>query len=368
MKQNGVRLLRSRVYFVGALPFLAMVCLATLSISCAAPPPSSPERHTVENNPALHESARMLLATRPFKSIYLEVDAVAGAEVPSKTVDALAEFLRQACRKPVTVVIKEPIRASEVVGMPPQVIALFHMSGPPATDTKEAPAFIYVLLYSKPWSREGGHTNSGYPCAIFINADWLPTILSRQAAIRLAMKHEAGHMMTLGSNSAHGDGNHCGNSGCLMVARWGGEDLCQACRQDLEELRRSVQPAKMTFKGPFLVRRENGYFVAMLPSAVHMEVGDGDEWDWQNALGDLRNEVRALKENRPEDFDQLSNPRAAYRCAKWHCETKEEWLRQRKAVLAAMSDADPQVRDLAQTMKAAMDKRFGLSATSQGNR
>jgi len=359
----------------GVLPFaLATSCLALLVVPGCAPP-QQVRRSMLPKE--FQESAKMLLAATPFKTICLEVDSVEGAEAPTGTIEALAEFLRVTCNKPVSVVTKEPIPAIEAAKMPPHFTALLHMCGPSGNDPNDTSAYVYVLLYRGrgDWER-AGHARPDYPWAMFI--DMATSGLSGRSQIRFALKHEAGHMMTLGSSTAHGDGAHCSNRNCLMCKAFSitrgflglqRGNLCETCQRDLSELKRSVQPTNLTFKGPFVVRREHGYFVAKLPGAVHVEVGVPERFDWQDTLGLLRSQLREMEANHPDAYAVLvSDPGAILQSSRFDVQTRQEYLRQQAAISAATEDTDPAVRHIARKRKAQLEERFGGSASSGGVR
>jgi predicted nucleic acid-binding Zn ribbon protein len=314
----------------------------------------------------------MLLAPTPFTTICLEVDSVEGAEAPPGAVETLAEFLRTSCGKPVTIVTKKPIPAAEA-SRSPQFTALLHMRGPVAAASNDSTAYVYVLLYrGRGRWREAGYVRGDYPCAMFI--DMAVAEDAARLLIPYELKHEAGHMMMLGANTRHGDGEHCYNSACLMFvtnvysSMYSGRQegqLCALCQHDLSEMRQSLQPASVTFKGPFLVRREHGYFVARLPGAVYVGLGQPENFSWQESLGSFRDKLHTMKTNHTDDYARLvSRSDAMLQGSGYYIETRQEYERQQAAISAATTDADPDVRQIAVMIRAKLDVRFGPLPTS----
>jgi len=354
-------------------PWIVAAAMVTALACCIALPGCTPQQPTgnIQMPDSLRESARMLLGDGAFKTICLEVDCVEGAEPPDGAVDALADFLRETCRKPVSVVMGKPIPKADAAGMPPTLIAVEHMSGPAAGDPNAAPAYVYAFLFRGPgdW-KQAGWTRRDYPCSMFID---MATIgLLGRAVVRFGLKHEAGHMLGLCANTAHGDGLHCSDKSCLMYCASSitrtflglqRGQLCRACMQDLEEMRKSAQPTRLAFKGPFLVRQEHGYFVARLPGVIHVEAGKLDDFDWQQVLSVTRSQVREMKKNDPKGFAVVCQPNGYVKCTRW-CDTKDAYLRNQPAILAACKDEDSHVRRIAREIKAELDRKFAEPATS----
>ena len=94
-------------------------------------------------------SSLMYLQSQPYSSIYVEVDAVEGAEVPEKEFQEVAQFLERYCRKPVTVKLKKVIPAAAASGLSPTAVATQNMEGPP-----EGAAYMYFLLFPMNSSRQ----------------------------------------------------------------------------------------------------------------------------------------------------------------------------------------------------------------------
>lgn len=338
--------------------------LLLLATGCTAPPQAFPLPDD------FLESANILLSPSPFDSICIEIDSVEGVGASPETVNSLAEFLRDACKKPVTVIAKKPIPAAEVGNMPPQFIAIMNMQGPPEAQQGHVTAYVYALIYhaTARWKYRG-HVRRDYPCSMFVDATMAP-----QSMIRFALKHEAGHMMTIGCNPLHGDKTHCADKRCLMNEAYSisrvclgfqHDRLCDACQQDLLELRGRAQPSRLTFKGPFIVRQEEGYFVAKLPGAVYLELGDATAFDWQATLGMFRSQLSELQARHPDAYAAvIKDPmEACLWMRKHYVENRQQHLQQQKAIAAAANDIDPFARRMARDLKDKLDSKFGQPTT-----
>ncbi len=89
----------------------------------------------------------MYLRPEPFKSIYLEVDAVEGAQPTEDELQELVRFLERYTAKPVVLAKSaQAIPASQAKGISPGAVATLNMDGPPE-DTEQPPvAYMYILL------------------------------------------------------------------------------------------------------------------------------------------------------------------------------------------------------------------------------
>ncbi|CAN5127681.1 hypothetical protein BH23VER1_BH23VER1_05680 [soil metagenome] len=235
---------------------------------------------------------RLFLSADVYPKLLVEIDVVdaAGGGGPSAEQTAfLANFLAQACDKPggVEVRIDDRIPASEARGVPPNALALRHIGGPSDSRT----AFIYVLYYDSRLAGEKENrlpetTLLPYPACIMIDRAYDPFgMVSKYGDLILV--HETCHILGLTRNTAHGDGAHCTNAGCLMnatmqfsaLARIVGSDpghqrdLCPDCTRDLSRERAAPPPANVRFVGPLLVRSEPGYQVVALPDFVYLATG-----------------------------------------------------------------------------------------------
>jgi len=247
----------------------------------------------------------LLNASRsPYRKLYVEVDAVRGAEPPQAWLDGLAAFLKTQCDKPdgVRVVRSNTISQAEAASSSTTALALRYLDGPPP-----GAAFIYVLYYNSAMNPALKTANPHavvfpYPSAIFVDRNYnqggFGDVLGG-----LILQHEAGHLVGAARNPAHGDGAHCRIADCLMNPVFNyvpglaavGETptpqtaLCDACLQDTSRWRSTPAPGNLRFRGPFLVRRESGYTVMTLPNTVHLHLGSADSLP----VGQLLKAVRA---------------------------------------------------------------------------
>jgi hypothetical protein len=94
---------------------------------------------------------------------------------------------------------------------------------------------------------------------------------------RNVMLHEAGHVLGLCRNTAHGNGIHCANDGCIVapvrisISRsilqlpFRKLDLCADCQKDIEMTQAANPASDMSFNGPFFVWRKDGWLLASGP-------------------------------------------------------------------------------------------------------
>src|SRR5258705_3122562 len=131
-----------RFAIVATLPFL--LPLSLLLTGClSTKPPEKADLGAI----GFWQPHRLFLNRAPHDSLYVEVDAVEGAEPSDAVLKALEEFLRQHCDKPggITVVRDDVIPRIAVVGYHHDALALQYLDGPPGTNS--TPAFIYVLYF-----------------------------------------------------------------------------------------------------------------------------------------------------------------------------------------------------------------------------
>jgi hypothetical protein len=298
----------------------------------------------------------LYLKSVPHASLYVEIDAVEGAEPGRFEIDRLKTFLERYCDKPdgIEVALGAPIPASEAQGESEQSLALKHLDGPPPGSIEKQPAFLYVLFYdsrlcgsendegegsgrwakgpfpltavanrwngiSSPWRREHGrgkkvkarkpHVNLlPYPGVIFIDRQYDPW---GHAMWDLFLLHEAGHLLGLARGLDHGDGMHCSDKRCLMneKARMGflswlvgrerpqyQHDLCDRCKSELEGYRALHPDPGLGFLGPVLVRSEGDYHVLSLPGFVELYVGQLESLMPASVLKDARRVAANLED------------------------------------------------------------------------
>ena len=109
----------------------------------------------------------------------------------------------------------------------------------------------------------------------------------------LLLDHEAGHLLGLAQNESHGLNFHCTNRLCLMrpqlmidlpralfsAQKTLQTNLCASCQRDLSEWRTGAPATNVFFVGPVLMRVEDGYYVASLPSELKLVSGDPAKFD-----------------------------------------------------------------------------------------
>jgi hypothetical protein len=109
----------------------------------------------------------------------------------------------------------------------------------------------------------------------------------------LMLQHEAGHLLGLVQSESHGLNFHCTNRLCLMQpklmidmprALFSAQktlqtNLCANCERDLSRWRTAAPLTNVFFVGPVLVRTEESYFVAALPSQLKLFSGELAKFD-----------------------------------------------------------------------------------------
>ncbi|GAF76800.1 unnamed protein product, partial [marine sediment metagenome] len=250
-----------------------------------------------------------LLLSQPYSRLYVEVDTIEGVEIPEGILGELKEFLSKYCDKPggIEIVRNDTIQKSEYKDRSAEIIANLFIDGPPHDANDTQTAYMYALFYDsskmgKQRNVKTPHVNFPYSCVIYYDIDFLRLVKDRVA--RNFLLHEAGHVLGLCKNTAHGDGGHCANKGCIMSAIGVSVtksilglpmkklDLCADCQKDIETAQASNPATKMSFNGPFLVRQEQGYWVASLPVSDVVSFSGTDTFDWQEALAKLKKGVR----------------------------------------------------------------------------
>lgn len=242
----------------------------------------------------------LYLNHQPYSRLYIEVDTIEGTEVSDQWLDELKAFLGKYCSKPdgIEIVMDEPVPISEVESLSVGLASILCTDGP-RPDSREQPAYLHVLFYKDMGLRaeeKTPHVSSFCPCGIFCNEG---------KAKEFALKHEAGHVLGLCKNTAHGDGAHCRNRGCLMRARRGlfwslgslvgsqMDQLCADCRHDLELWESDHVEPNIVFKGLFLIRREDGYSVASLPFCDLIIPSPVENvLDWKETLSHIKDKIQ----------------------------------------------------------------------------
>ena len=227
-------------------------------------------------------------ARAPYRKMYVEVDAVQGAEPSQAWLDEMAGFLKTQCDKPdgVRVVRSDRIPPAEAASASITSLALRYLDGPPAGS-----AFLYVLYYNSALNPALKTSNPHavvfpYPCAVFVDRNYNEAGFGDVLG-GLILKHEAAHLVGAARNPSHGDGAHCRNRHCLMnpafvyapemvalgMVPTPQTEFCPDCLADMARWRTTPAPANLRFDGPFLSRREQGYTVMTLPNTVHLHLG-----------------------------------------------------------------------------------------------
>ncbi len=253
---------------------------------------------------------RLYLQDRPCTRLYVEIDRTEGVDLPSFFVDELKAFLGEHCAKPdgVEVVLDPPIPASEFENLPRSAASILCTDGPAPGDGTQA-AYLHIVAYDSKTTFKGAmrepHILFTCPTAIFWNVDYARS-WPEQTRIDM-LRHELGHILGLCRNAAHGDGAHCDKHGCLMFPTpdllsqiggrvhlyYGEQRLCEDCLHDLKLAAEVPCEENLSFAGPFLVRKEDGYSVASLPFCeLIVPHPVPAEFDWQEALDRTKTYVR----------------------------------------------------------------------------
>ena len=283
----------------------------------------------------------LYLNHQPYSRIYVEVDSIEGVDVPAQWLDELKTFLSEHCSKPdgIEIVRDPPLPISEVEGMPIGAASILCLDGPDP-DSGSQPAYLHVFFYDKnvglKTERRGPHVSRFCPCSILFDVSkfWI----SKGKVEEFALKHELGHVLGLCKDPEHSDGAHCQKSECLMYKGPGllntlglllgsrvEKQLCADCQRDLEALKSMNVDPRLSFKGPFLIRREEGYVVASLPYFDVIIPPDVESIDWTEFLSLTRDRMRergwaALNE------DRRSSRRGWYFKGHWHGPPRKDAL------------------------------------------
>lgn len=312
-------------------PAFAVAIAVSLIISCGSSRLNVPvdQRRTA----SFWRPYLLYLKDMPHSSLYVEIDAVEGTEPGRSDLERLRTFLEQYCDKPdgIDIALGPPIPASAAEGESEASLALKYLDGPPAGETEQQPAFLYILYYDSrlcgssdgradgggpggtgwlrwsgianrwngiadTWGLDRNHPTSieakkphirllPYPSVIFIDRHYDPW---GHDMWDLFLLHEVGHVLGLARGLDHGDGMHCDDPRCLMNAkarmgffRWliGRDrpryqhDLCEKCTFELRRYRDLPADPDLRFVGPLLVRSERAYHVLSLPGFVELYVG-----------------------------------------------------------------------------------------------
>lgn len=266
---------------------------------------------------------------QPYSRLYVEVDRIENVDIPKGVLDELEEFLGKYCDKPdgIEIVIDDVIPKSEYMGRSAEIVGNLFIDGPAVGSDNNNTAYLYVFFYDsskmgeQPYCRTP-HVDHAYPSAIFYDIDFARIIKDRFA--RSMMLHETGHVLGLCKNTEHGDGGHCANDGCIMskivvsISKvilglpLDKLDLCADCQNDLKMLQTANQAGKMSFNGPFLVRQEDGYWVASLPVSDLVSFTGTDTFDWRQSLGAFKQYVKDYEKPLQDDLNSRLHYFMAY--------------------------------------------------------
>lgn len=261
----------------------------------------------------------LYLHRSPHASLYVEVDAVEGTAPSDLVLAQLKDFLSIYCDKPegITVARGRLIPRAEAVGYSPEGLASRFLKGPPEAGSNSPPAFIEILYFDgrlcpQPTSKTKGpihqhrsvQADAGYsaprnpratlrPFPGFVAMDRRYFTAWPKSLEGLLLIHEAGHVLGLTQNGAHGTNIHCLSANCLMqpairVGLWqrlfGGHlttqtNLCEKCRADLMAGREAEPEANLRFAGGAFVRSEEDYHIISQPAFMKLFVGDISHFD-----------------------------------------------------------------------------------------
>ena len=314
--------------------------------------------------PAYMRPELLYLKERPYSRLYVEVDTVEGVEVPEKWLDTLKGFLSTHCSKPdgIEIVRDEPIPFDDIKDMPIGPASILCLDGPDPNSGPQ-PAYLHVFFYDKDKifkkTKINPHVYSFCSSLIFFNTDycrhrnkqWVPHALS----------HEAGHVLGLCKNKSHSDGSHCKNKNCLMRPGPGylqslslhlfglplKSDLCADCLNDLESYKSESADPNLTFDGPFLIRKEDGYSVASLPYCEYIIPQFMEEkFEWRQLLLTLK------RVSEQKDFGKYWKEKGKYRIRGMFRPDNEDGSPQdkellRESLLKATKDPNPDISHFA---------------------
>ena len=289
--------------------------ITLLLVSLVAASSATSIKESAWPNEALNWHLSYLRSNR-YPALYVEVDAVEGAEPTEGMLDKLHAFLRKHCDKPGGITIKRssviPRKAAR--GYSADSLAAGYLDGPPVQTNSALPAFLYILFYDsrvnanvlqsprdashRPLRNplpvglsryQNPHVNfTQYPAMIYFDAHFGPDVFSPKELPELALLHEAGHTLGLVSREGRIKTAHCTNSLCLMQPTFRMRyffipwlkgkkpktEICDACEQELNQRREVTTTNQMRFIGPVLVRTTSSCSVFTLPGCHGLYAAD----------------------------------------------------------------------------------------------
>jgi len=290
--------------------YLSAILLASvtfLSYGCAAPAC----RLDIEAKTLNFWKPHLLyLQSTECPGLHVELDAVEGCEPSQVTVTALRHFLEQYCDKPESIeIVRNPsIPASDTHVTRPEIVSLRHMNIPAPAFGKSPSAYLHILFYdsSKLIQKRGQAINPHvqmipYPSAIYIDTQYVKAHQLTNHIPEILI-HEVGHV--LGLTWSKNTWSHCSNKRCLMYRTYSvnrlafgkkvAKDLCDKCKKCLIAAQTEEADARLSFRGPIMVRSEKGYHVLALPGFMKLHVGSLDTVNWQDVLQEARTQVSKL--------------------------------------------------------------------------
>ena len=327
----------------------------------------------VDSHPKLrYEKTELLyLKERPYDRLYVEIDILDGVTLATDWIDDLRTFLANYVDKPggIEIVIDEPFHVSNE-NMPLTVMALLCTDGP-GQEERNQPSYLHVVICDSSvrkgrWAFFKYHPHVIFSCPTAMFIDLAANQNDPDGRIMHIIRHEAGHIVGLCKNRAHSNGTHCSNKRCLMAKsldlasqfnsiffkRFKPPPLCDECHKDIELLKSEESEDKMSFDGPFLVRKEDGYRIYSLPRLyIIIPFESGRQFNWREAL-------RKVKRNARQTFSQteykklsLSSREAFVICNVYWPEGNIETNTKLAILERIATDPSPIVRTLIQRIK-----------------
>ena len=221
-------------------PVNVLRSLALASLFLATPGCAHKSQNSSELLAEIGNSHLLYLRREPYRSLYVEVDAVKGSEPSAAELAQLRDFLLQWCDKPDGIIIinGNRIPRTSARGYSANSLARRFLDGPPSTSGAN-PAFLYVLFYDNRLNRnpaqsprdasplkttipralaqsENPHVYlSPYPPMIYIDRSWFGGRAPRKYTDEFPV-HEAAHVLGLVRRDSHSPGLHCPTQWCFM--------------------------------------------------------------------------------------------------------------------------------------------------------